>query len=63
MDFAIKRFIKGRWDGTEYWKDYPSEPVRQYARMVVAAGSADRVEVRDMADRLLFQWPRTLRRA
>jgi hypothetical protein len=62
MDVEITRFVGGRWDGTELWKGLPAEPVQQHAKLIVETGLADRVEVRDMADRLVFQWPRTLRK-
>lgn len=39
------------------WKDYPLDPVKDHAREVVEMGLADRVEVRDTNEKLVFQWP------
>lgn len=61
MDYRIIRFVNTRPTGdSETWKDYPLGPVQDHARETVESGLAERVEVRDSDDRLIFQWPRTV---
>ena len=40
--------------------DEPKSAVEQQAKHAVEVGLADRVEVRNVNDTLIFQWPRTL---
>jgi len=42
------------------WKDHPLDPVKDHARELVEMGLADRVEIRDANEKLVFQWPRTV---
>lgn len=64
MDYQIIRFNNGhRWDGSETWKGHPLSAVQDHAREIVDTGLAERIEVRDQNDGLVFQWPRTVRSA
>jgi hypothetical protein len=61
MDYQIIRFVNSRSTGdSETWKGYPLDPVKDDARRIVESELAERVEVRDADDKLVFQWPRTV---
>jgi hypothetical protein len=61
MDYQIIPFKNARPTGdVDMWKDYLLDPVKDHARQVVEMGLADRVEVRDTNEKLVFQWPRTV---
>ncbi|MFK3891755.1 hypothetical protein BRX36_21330 [Sphingomonas sp. S-NIH.Pt1_0416] len=62
MDYQIIRFNNGhRRDGSETWKGHPLTAVQDHAREIIDMGLAERVEVRDESDTLVFQWPRTVK--
>lgn len=63
MDYHISRTKNGATDGVESWKCSPFEAVKDHAREVVDLGLADRVEVRDASQSLVFHYPRVLRPA
>ena len=64
MDYQIIRFNNGyRWDGSETWKGHPLSAVQDHAREIVEMDLAERVEVRDENDVLVYQWPRTVKAA
>lgn len=55
MDYQIIRFKNARPTGdVEMWKDHPLDPVKDHAREVVEKGLADRVEIRDANEKLVF---------
>ena len=63
MDYHISRTKNGATDGVETWQGSPLEAVKEHAREVVDLGLADRVEVRDASQTLVFHYPRVLRLA
>ena len=64
LDYKIIRFDNGhRNAGSEEWKNFPLSAVQDKARLLVDTGLAERVEVRDASDTLVFQFPRTLKPA
>ena len=64
MDYQIIRFNNGhRWDGSETWKGHPLSAGQDHAREIIDMDLAERVEVRDENDVLVFQWPRTVKPA
>ena len=64
MDYQIIRFNNGhRWDGSETWKGHLLSAVQDHAREIIDMDLAERVEVRDENDVLVFQWPRTVKPA
>jgi hypothetical protein len=64
MDYQIIRFNNGhRWDGSETWKGHSLSAVQDHAREIIEMGLAERVEVRDDNDVLVYQWPRTMKAA
>ena len=63
MAYNISWFLNGRLEGTEHSDGFPFSAVKDHARNFVETGVADRVEVRDDNEALVFQHPRTLRNA
>lgn len=61
MDYQISRTKDGATNGVEIWPGSSFEAVKAYAREVVDLGIADRVEVRDASQTLVFHYPRVLR--
>ena len=60
MDYHISRTKDGATDGVEIWTVSSFEAVKAYAREVVDLDLADRVEVRDASQTLVFHYPRVL---
>lgn len=61
MDYQIVRFVNSRPTGDiETWKNYPLESVKNHAREIIDNKLAERVEIRDSHNTLVFQWPRTI---
>lgn len=60
MDLTLKRYTRGRLDGTELWRGYQLEQITEEARELVEAGVADRVDVLDDDRKRLFRWPASL---
>jgi hypothetical protein len=63
MDIRIIAQKRGAPAYEEVWSDRLLDAARDHARTLVENGLADRVEIRDSEDKLLFQYPRTLRSA
>lgn len=63
MEYHISRTKNGATDGVEIWKGSPFEAVKNHARDAVGLGLADRVEVRDASQMLVFYYPRVFRLA
>jgi hypothetical protein len=63
MRYYVKQYVNEQItvDRTEI--DVPLQLVKDTARNAVELGTADRVEVRDGHDALIYQWPRTLKPA
>lgn len=63
MEYHVSRMKEGRTEGIETWKGSSLESVKEHARELVDLGLADRVEVRDAAQALVFHHPRVVRPA
>jgi hypothetical protein len=63
MEYTINWFKAGQLEGTESSKGFPFNHVKEHAEQFVDTGIADRVEVRDAADNLVLQFPRTMQKA
>ena len=63
MEFTLKRYRRGRLDGTELWKGYSFDFVKDEARRFVQTREADHVEIVDADGKMIFRWPRMLRRS
>ena len=56
MDLIIKHYKDGEVTG-ERWSDYSLEGAKDVVCRWVREGGVDRVEIRDAADDLLFEYP------
>ena len=63
MEYHISRTKNGATAGVEIWKGSPFESILDHARDVVDLGLADRVEVREASQTLVFHHLRVFRPA
>jgi len=56
MAFTIKYYEAGRPTGDEHWTGIFGE-ARALAQNAVTTGAAEKVEIRDEAGQLIFQYP------
>jgi hypothetical protein len=63
MEYTIHRFVRERWVREDTIKGRAADWVYEHAKQIVESRQADRVEVVDQRNVLVFRWPRVLHRA
>ncbi len=63
MVYTIHHFVREHWVSEETVKGRPADWVYEHAKQIVETRQADRVDVVDQRNILVFRWPRVLHRA